>query len=86
MARASRVHGMCLAWRAPSHVCGVRVILRAIPQPLVGDASADGYFYPALAGVANSVDFYPLPHTKSTDGCAQVMLRGWGRTCMLSPV
>jgi hypothetical protein len=40
-------------------------------QELVGDTHGD-YFYPTLAGVANAVDFYPLPHTKSEHGCAQL--------------
>ena len=49
--------------------------MAVILQPLVGTPDADGkYFYPTLAGVANSVDFYPLPHTAPTHGCAQVGL------------
>jgi len=48
--------------------------MAVILQPLVGEASSDGYFYPTLAGVANSVDFYPLPHTSSAHGCAQLAL------------
>jgi hypothetical protein len=46
-----------------------------ILQPLVGDVDTSGkYFFPTMAGVANSLDFYPLPHTSSTNGCAQVAL------------
>jgi len=48
--------------------------MAVILQPLIGDPTPDGFFYPTLAGVANSVDFYPLPHTSSTHGCAQVGL------------
>ena len=49
--------------------------MAVILQPLVGETDADGrYFYPTLAGVANSVDFYPLPHTSSVHGCAQIGL------------
>ena len=49
--------------------------MAVILQPLVGSTDADGrYFYPTLAGVANSVDFYPLPHTSSIHGCAQIGL------------
>jgi len=45
--------------------------MAVILQELVGDTHGD-YFYPSLAGVANAVDFYPLPHTKSEHGCAQL--------------
>ena len=49
--------------------------MAVILQPLVGTPDADGkFFYPTLAGVANSLDFYPLPHTAPTHGCAQVGL------------
>jgi len=49
--------------------------MAVILQPLVGSADPEGrYFYPALAGVANSLDFYPLPHTQHSHGCAQVAL------------
>ena len=34
----------------------------------------DGHFYPTLAGVANSIDFYPRPHTLPEHGCAQLAL------------
>ena len=47
--------------------------MAVVLQPLVGEAAGD-YFHPALAGVANSVDFYPLPHTTSEHGCAQIGL------------
>ena len=49
--------------------------MAVILQPLVGQADAEGrYFYPTLAGVANSVDFYPKPHTHAQHGCAQLAL------------
>jgi hypothetical protein len=34
----------------------------------------DGHYYPTLAGVANSIDFYPRPHTLPDHGCAQLAL------------
>jgi len=49
--------------------------MAVILQPLVGSPDADSkYFYPTLAGVANSVDFYPLPHTSSIHGCVEIGL------------
>ena len=49
--------------------------MAVILQPLVGNTDAKGeYFYPTLAGVANSLDFYPHPHTHQADGCAQIGL------------
>ena len=49
--------------------------MAVILQPLVGRADEAGeYFYPTLAGVANSLDFYPLPHTHAHHGCAQIGL------------
>ena len=33
-----------------------------------------GHYYPTLAGVANSIDFYPRPHTLPDHGCAQLAL------------
>ena len=53
--------------------------MAVILQPLVGEATADGYFHPTLAGVANSVDFYPLPHTAPAHGCASIAL-GLGKS------
>jgi len=47
--------------------------MAVILQPLVGDKHGD-LFYPSLAGVANAVDFYPLPHTSTEHGCAQLGL------------
>jgi len=32
----------------------------------------DHYFFPALSGVAVAVDFYPLPHTRKSDGSCTV--------------
>jgi len=49
--------------------------MAVILQPLVGAPDESGnYFYPTLAGVANSVDFYPQPHTATSHGCAQLGL------------
>ena len=49
--------------------------MAVIIQKIVGAPDADNrYFYPTLAGVANSVDFYPQPHTSSQHGCAQLGL------------
>ena len=49
--------------------------MAVILQPLVGKPDDNGaYFYPTLAGVANSVDFYPQPHTSAQHGCVQVGL------------
>ena len=49
--------------------------MAVILQPLVGTVDADGrHYYPTLAGVANSCDFYPQPHTHQEHGCAQVGL------------
>ena len=48
--------------------------MAVIMQEVVGDAREGGHFYPALAGVANSVDFYPRPNTLPDHGCAQLSL------------
>jgi len=51
--------------------------MAVILQPLVGDVHTIDdakHFYPSLAGVANALDFYPLPHTSSEHGCAQIGL------------
>jgi hypothetical protein len=32
------------------------------------------HFYPTMSGVINALDFYPLPDTTPSDGCAQVAL------------
>ena len=45
-----------------------------IVQELVGEADGHGHFHPSLAGVANSIDFYPRPHTSHEHGCAQLSL------------
>ena len=38
------------------------------------DLDGHGHFHPSLAGVANSIDFYPRPHTSHEHGCAQLSL------------
>jgi len=49
--------------------------MAVILQPVVGSADVEGqYYYPALGGVANSVDFYPRPNTSQLNGCASVGL------------
>jgi CheY-like chemotaxis protein len=52
--------------------------MAVVVQRLVG-ASHNGKFYPNLAGVAKSYNFYPVPPQKSTDGIALVAL-GLGKT------
>lgn len=47
--------------------------MAVIIQEVVGH-ERDGHYYPTLAGVANSVDFYPRPHTLPDHGCAQLAL------------
>eukprot|EP00320_Phaeocystis_rex_P020555 CAMPEP_0119066418 /NCGR_PEP_ID=MMETSP1178-20130426/8965_1 /TAXON_ID=33656 /ORGANISM="unid sp, Strain CCMP2000" /LENGTH=1126 /DNA_ID=CAMNT_0007048017 /DNA_START=54 /DNA_END=3434 /DNA_ORIENTATION=+ len=47
--------------------------MAVIMQEVVGEERGD-HFYPSLAGVANSVDFYPRPHTLPEHGCAQLAL------------
>jgi hypothetical protein len=48
-----------------------------IIQELVGD-SYDNYFYPDMAGVAQSYNYYPISHMKPEDGIANVVL-GFGK-------
>ena len=52
--------------------------MAVVVQRLVG-AFHNGKFYPNLAGVAKSYNFYPVPPQKSTDGIALVAL-GLGKT------
>lgn len=47
-------------------------------QKLTGSAYGD-YFYPAVSGVAQSVNFYPISHMKAEDGIAHIAL-GLGKT------
>jgi len=47
--------------------------MAVILQELVG-AEHEGYFYPTLGGVANSIDFYPPDGGEPSHGCAQVSL------------
>lgn len=47
--------------------------MAVIMQEVVGE-ERDGHYYPTLAGVANSIDFYPRPHTLPDHGCAQLAL------------
>jgi len=52
--------------------------MAVIIQELAGEAHGD-YFYPTLAGVAQSHNFYPVSRMKSEDGIAHVAM-GLGRT------
>ncbi len=47
-------------------------------QTIVGQVSHD-YFYPAISGVAQSYNFYPVSHMKPADGIAHIAL-GLGRS------
>jgi len=74
-----RVYASTYSQRARAYASSVQNRTEAekmavILQPLVGESTSSGHFHPTLAGVANSVDFYPLPHTSSSHGCAQVGL------------
>ena len=74
-----RVYASTYSQRARAYASSVQNRTEAekmavILQPLVGEPTSTGHFHPTLAGVANSVDFYPLPHTSSSHGCAQVSL------------
>lgn len=46
-------------------------------QEVVGEKNG-GYFYPAFSGLAQSYNYYPVSHMKSTEGVAQIAL-GLGR-------
>jgi hypothetical protein len=52
--------------------------MAVILQELVG-TDHQGYFYPALAGVANSIDYYPAEGADPSHGCVQLAL-GLGNT------
>jgi len=52
--------------------------MAVIIQELAGDAHGD-YFYPTLAGVAQSHNFYPVSRMKAEDGIAHIAM-GLGRT------
>lgn len=39
----------------------------------------DGYYYPAISGVAQSINFYPVAHMKAEEGVAHIAL-GLGKT------
>lgn len=52
--------------------------MAVILQELVGN-DHQGYFYPALAGVANSIDYYPAEGADPSHGCVQIAL-GLGNT------
>uniref|UniRef100_A0A6S9V7X9 Pyruvate phosphate dikinase AMP/ATP-binding domain-containing protein n=1 Tax=Chrysotila carterae TaxID=13221 RepID=A0A6S9V7X9_CHRCT len=47
--------------------------MAVILQEIVG-TEQDGYYYPTLAGVANSIDFYPPSNAEPQHGCAQIAL------------
>ncbi|MFZ1983670.1 MAG: PEP/pyruvate-binding domain-containing protein, partial [Desulfatitalea sp.] len=52
--------------------------MAVILQPVVG-AAAGQYFYPALSGVAQSYNFYPVAYMKADEGIVHAAL-GLGRT------
>ena len=52
--------------------------MAVIIQQLSGSRQGD-YFYPALAGVAQSYNFYPISHMKPEEGIAHIAL-GLGKT------
>ena len=52
--------------------------MAVIIQQLSGNRQGD-YFYPALAGVAQSYNFYPMSHMKPEEGIAHIAL-GLGKT------
>lgn len=52
--------------------------MAVILQELVG-TDHQGLFYPALAGVANSIDYYPVEGADPSHGCVQIAL-GLGNT------
>jgi len=53
-------------------------VMAVVVQQLAGDAYGD-YFYPALSGVAQSRNFYPVSPMKAEEGIAYIAL-GLGRT------
>lgn len=52
--------------------------MAVIIQPIVG-ALTGGYYYPAISGVAQSYNFYPVSYMKADEGLVHVAL-GLGRT------
>ncbi|MBI5591851.1 MAG: phosphoenolpyruvate synthase/pyruvate phosphate dikinase [Deltaproteobacteria bacterium] len=52
--------------------------MAVIIQQLTGEVYGD-YFYPALSGVVQSHNFYPVSHMKSEDGIAHIAI-GMGKT------
>ncbi len=52
--------------------------MAVVIQQVVG-REHDGYLYPDLAGVARSINFYPMPGMRPQDGVASVAL-GFGKT------
>ena len=52
--------------------------MAVIIQQLTGEAYGD-YFYPALSGVVQSHNFYPVSHMKPEDGIAHIAI-GMGKT------
>ncbi len=52
--------------------------MAVIIQQLVGETYGD-HFYPAISGVAQSHNFYPVSHMKAEDGIAHIAL-GLGKT------
>ena len=52
--------------------------MAVVIQRLTGSASGD-YFYPAVSGVAQSYNFYPIAHLKPEEGIARIAL-GLGKT------
>ncbi len=52
--------------------------MAVVIQQLTGNAYGD-YYYPAISGVAQSYNFYPLAHLQPNDGIAHVAL-GLGKT------
>jgi hypothetical protein len=54
--------------------------MAVVIQQLIGEAYGD-YFYPAVSGVAQSYNYYPIPPMKREDGIAHIAL-GLGKTVM----
>jgi hypothetical protein len=52
--------------------------MAVVVQQLTGSACG-GYFYPAISGVAQSYNFYPISHLKPEEGIAHIAL-GLGKT------
>jgi len=52
--------------------------MAVVVQQLTGSACGD-YFYPAISGVAQSYNFYPISHLKPEEGIAHIAL-GLGKT------